>query len=73
MSFKSSTIHTIGFVLTFCEVDRSVGQAGQLDRIEVESSESPAVPGNDTSIWSIVNLLAWIAPSPRTSVTSWNT
>ena len=28
-----------------------LGGPGQLDRIEVESSESPAAPANDTSVW----------------------
>ena len=30
-----------------------------MDRVEVELSESPAAPANDTSIWSIGDFLAW--------------
>ena len=44
-----------------------------MDRTEVELSESPAAPANDTSIWSIGDFLAWTALSYPTSVTWWNT
>ena len=33
-----------------------------MDRIEVELSESPAAPANDTSVWSIGDSLAWNRP-----------
>ncbi len=39
-----------------------------MDRTEVELSESPAAPANDTSIWSIGDFLAWTALSSPTSV-----
>ena len=47
--------------------------SGQLYRTEVELSESPGAPANDTSVWSIGDFLAWTAPSSPTSVTRWNT
>ena len=31
----------------------TLGGPGQLDKIEVELSESPAFAANDTSVWSI--------------------
>ena len=50
-----------------------LGGPGQLDRIEVELSESPAAPANDTIVWAIGDFLAWTTPSYPTSVTWWNT
>ncbi len=44
-----------------------------MDRIRVELGESPAVPANDTSVWSVGNSLAWTAPSSPTSVPWLNT
>ena len=44
-----------------------------MDRTELELSDSPAAPANDTSVWSIGNFLAWTALSSPTSVTWWNT
>ena len=46
-----------------------LGGPGQLDRAEVELSESPAALGNDNSVWSMVEFLAWTALSSPTSVT----
>ena len=40
-----------------------------MDRTELELSDSPAAPANDTSVWSIGNFLAWTALSSPTSVT----
>ena len=37
-----------------------LGGPGQLDRIAVELSESPAAPANDTSVWSIGD--SWLRP-----------
>ena len=44
-----------------------------MDRTEVELSESPAAPANDTNSWSIGDSLAWTALSSSTTVTWWNT
>ena len=52
---------------------RQLGGPGQLDRTEVELSESPAAPANDTNSWSIGDSLAWTALSSPTTVTWWNT
>ena len=52
---------------------RQLGGPGQLDRTEVELSESPTAPANDTNSWSIGDSLAWTALSSPTTVTWWNT
>ena len=44
-----------------------------MDRAEVELSDSPAAPANDTSVWSIGNFLVWTALSSPTSVIRRNT